>query len=47
VLQENHLTITGNAWVQELLVEQAAAVFGLDRADEQGPEWGTEAAVEP
>lgn len=24
---ENHLTITANAWVQDLLVEQAAAVF--------------------
>jgi hypothetical protein len=37
---ENHLTITANEWVQELLVEQAAAVFGLDRAERQGPTVG-------
>jgi hypothetical protein len=47
VLQENHLTITGNAWVQELLVAQAAAVFGLGRTEGHGLEWGTEAVVEP
>lgn len=32
---ENHLTITANAWVQELLVGQAAAAFGLDVAHRQ------------
>jgi hypothetical protein len=33
---ECHLTITTNEWIQEILVHQAAAVFGLDGDERQG-----------
>lgn len=39
---ENHLTITTNDWIQELLVQQAAAVFGLAGDERQGSTFGSD-----